>query len=277
MVLSEWEEKKASNAWHGRIREMQEKIWGMRLLVKAPNYGDCPVDQIEVDLGPHLHKQVKDTMKRRDKFVMRLQRVGETKLSPEGKFKRAMRGAVTYALENGLSGHDVMKETRDYCKRELQRLHDEEETDWEEEEEEEDGEYISVETSQKTREKAGTGLKVMNTGRNNNKKVPCPSADIKHAAPSKKPKEEESANQKLKKAAPSQKPKEKESANPKAKKAAPSEKPQEKESAKPKAKKGSNNEGGGGSGGLSEEFYNKFKITDGVSENNCGVCLVSCS
>ena len=86
-----------------------------------------------------------------------------------------------------------MKETRDYCKRELQRLHDEEETDWEEEEEEEDGEYISVETSQKTREKAGTGLKVMNTGTNNNKKVPCPSADIKHAAPSKKPHEKKSA------------------------------------------------------------------------------------
>ena len=116
--------KKASNAWHGRIREIQEKKWGMRLLVKAPNYGDCPVDQIEVDLGPHLHKQVKDTMKRRDKFVMRLQRVGETKLSPEGKFQRAMRGAVTYALENGRNGHDVMKETRNYCKRELQQLHD---------------------------------------------------------------------------------------------------------------------------------------------------------
>ena len=98
---------------------MQEKMWGMRLLVKAPNYGDCPVDQIEVDLGPHLHKQVKDTMKRRDKFVTRLQRGGDIKLSPEGQFKRAMRGAVTYALENGLDGHVVIKETRDWCKGEL--------------------------------------------------------------------------------------------------------------------------------------------------------------
>ena len=151
-----------------------------------------------------------------------------------------------------------MKETRDYCNIELQRLHDEAETDWEEEEEEEDGEYISAETLQKTRGKAGTGLKVMNTGRNNNKKVLCPSTDIKRAAPSKKTQE-------------------KESANPKAKNTAPSKKTQEKESAKPKAKKGSNNEGGGGSDGLSEEFYNKFKITDGVSENNCGVSLVSCS
>ena len=48
--------KKASNAWHGRIREIQEQIWGVRLLVKASNDGDCPVDQIEVDLGPHVHK-----------------------------------------------------------------------------------------------------------------------------------------------------------------------------------------------------------------------------
>ena len=92
----------------------------MRLLVKTPNYGDCSVDHIEVDLGPYLHKEVKDTIQRRDKFVMRLQRVGENKLSPEGTFQRAMRGAVTYALEIGLSGHDLMKETRDYCKRELQ-------------------------------------------------------------------------------------------------------------------------------------------------------------
>ena len=60
-------------------------------------------------------------------------------------------------LKNGLSGHDVMKETRDYCKRELQRLHDEEEMDWEEEEEEEDGQYISDETMQKTGKKPVLG------------------------------------------------------------------------------------------------------------------------
>ena len=108
--------KKASNAWHGRIGEMQEKMWRMNLLVKSPNYENCPVDRIEVDLGPHLYKQVKDTMKRGDKFDMRLQRVGDTKLSTEKKFKRAMREAVTYALKNRLDDHAVMKETRDWCK-----------------------------------------------------------------------------------------------------------------------------------------------------------------
>ena len=72
----------------------------MKLLFNKQSYGDCPVDQMEVDLRPYLHKMVKDTVKRRNGFVVRLQMVGDTKLSPEGKFKRAMRGAVTYALEN---------------------------------------------------------------------------------------------------------------------------------------------------------------------------------
>ena len=54
----------------------------MRLLVKAPNGGECPVDQIEVDIGKYLHKKVKNTMKRRGKYIMRIQRVVEKKIHP---------------------------------------------------------------------------------------------------------------------------------------------------------------------------------------------------
>ena len=70
--------KKASNGWHGRVRQKQEKLWPVKLLLKKRNHGDCPADQVEVDLGPHLHKMVKDTGKRRDGFVVRLQMVGDT-------------------------------------------------------------------------------------------------------------------------------------------------------------------------------------------------------
>ena len=74
----------------------------MRLLVKAPNNGDCLMDQIEVDLGPHLYEKVKNTIKKRGKFVMRLQRLAETKLSPRVIFNSAMKGAVPNALEMDL-------------------------------------------------------------------------------------------------------------------------------------------------------------------------------
>ena len=67
-------------------------------MVKAPTDGECPVDQIEVDIGQYLHEKAKDTTKRRGKYIIRLQRVMETKMSPKGIFNRAMKGAVSYAL-----------------------------------------------------------------------------------------------------------------------------------------------------------------------------------
>ena len=80
----------------------------MRLLVKAPNDGVCPVDQTDADLRPYLHKKVKNTMKRQGKFIMRQQIVVETKNLPKVIFNRAMNGAVCYALEEGLLRRYVM-------------------------------------------------------------------------------------------------------------------------------------------------------------------------
>ena len=117
--------KKAANAWHGRMRKNQKTHWGVVLKVKRRNICDCPVDEIEVDLGEYLHPDVKETVKRRDGYVVRLKRVGDTKLSPQGKFERQMKGAVTFALKNGMSYLAVMEQTRVWTNLELQRLTDE--------------------------------------------------------------------------------------------------------------------------------------------------------
>ena len=100
----------------------------MGLLVKAQNYGECPVDQIEVDTGKYLHKKVKNTMKRQRKYIM-IQRVVDKKESPEEIFNRAMKGAVSYALGNGLTRADVMKKTRNFCGSEFVRVTEDQDSD----------------------------------------------------------------------------------------------------------------------------------------------------
>ena len=89
------------------------------------------MDQIEVDIEQYLHKKVKSTMKRRGKYIMRLQRVVETKVSPEGIFNRAMKGAVSYALENGLTRQCVMQKSRNFCGNEYSRVMEEQDSEGE--------------------------------------------------------------------------------------------------------------------------------------------------
>ena len=60
---------------------------------------------------------------------MRIQRVVEKKESPEGIFNRAMKGAVSYALGNGLTRADVMKKTRNFCGSEYIRVTEEQDSE----------------------------------------------------------------------------------------------------------------------------------------------------
>ena len=99
-----------------------------------------------MDIGQYLHEKVNNTMKRRGKYIMRLKRVVETKISPKGIFNRVMKGALCYALENGLTRQYVIQQTSNFCGNENSRVMNEQDSEEEgslnyssEESDEEDG------------------------------------------------------------------------------------------------------------------------------------------
>ena len=252
--------KKAANAWHGRMRKNQSTLWGVVLKVKKRNIGDCPVDEIEVDLGEYLHPDVKETVKRRDGYVVRLKRVGDTKLSPQGKFERQMKGAVTFALKNGMSYLAVMEQTRVWTKLELQRLRDEAEREIEvplrgNTSNSKDVPAPTADSNYETlfkttphqeinagwsSEDDGKGRKVPKSGTTSyNKKVPSQSNDDNHPAQVKQTNGKQSTER--------------------------------------NTKDRGNTEGGKGGDVLSDDFLDKFEKSEGVSEKMCGVNIVSFS
>ena len=230
--------KKAANAWHGRMRKNQSTLWGVVLKVKKRNIGDCPVDEIEVDLGEYLHPDVKETVKRQDDYVVRLKRVGDTKLSPQGKFERQMKGAVTFALKNGMSYLAVMEQTRVWTNLELQRLTNEAERE------------IEVPLRGNT---------------SNSKDVPAPTTDSNNEILFKTTPNQEINNKKV----PSQSNDDNHPAQVK--------QTNGKQSTERNTNEGGNTEGGKGWDVLSDDFLDKFEKSEGVSEKMCGVTIVSFS